>query len=446
MSSLPAALLDSFARLDDGRNWQKICAAEDWSHPLFAHTLANALGRPPSYHRKQWEFVVILITLMRAGALRPDARGVSFGAGREPILYVIARHVEHLMATDLYQADTNWATARTKQEQSPDEAVLGAAPAGFDGSRLSAQHMDMRDLDFPDQHFDFAYSSCAFEHIGKRADFIQHLKEVRRVLKPDGVYVMTTEFVFGNRSFPVKGNFKFCAEDLNELVKQGGLAAAPILDCGLSPSALNRPRPPLAALGVPRSIERHAPAVILQKDGVPYTSCALVLKPAETARDFHWSEREETSRRLQRWIGVGIREAFRRPCALAPNVALGSRTWQTLSDHARFLVPSGKRGGRPPFIRTEFLPLPPGRGRFRVRCDVQSRPRRLRLRVVARKPILLWNARTVTSVLVKGKQWSENIVVDFDVEAGWVYALVGRASNPGTGAPGVSVELQVAEP
>ena len=41
----------------------------------------------------------------------------------------------------------------------------------------------MRALEFEDASFDFCYSSCAMEHIGKYDDFLEHLREVRRVLE-----------------------------------------------------------------------------------------------------------------------------------------------------------------------------------------------------------------------------------------------------------------------
>ena len=41
--------------------------------------------------------------------------------------------------------------------------------------------MDMRQIEFDDESFDFAYSSSAVEHIGGWDEFRQHLTDVRRV-------------------------------------------------------------------------------------------------------------------------------------------------------------------------------------------------------------------------------------------------------------------------
>lgn len=48
--------------------------------------------------------------------------------------------------------------------------------------------MDMEHLDFPDNHFDFAYSSLAIHYI---EDWTQVLKEVYRVIKPDSFFLFS---------------------------------------------------------------------------------------------------------------------------------------------------------------------------------------------------------------------------------------------------------------
>jgi SAM-dependent methyltransferase len=107
--------------------------------------------------------------------------------------------------------------------------------------------MDMRMLEFPDQSFDFCYSSCAIEHIGGHDDFVRHLREVRRVLRDQGVYVLTTEFHYGPDVLPYPNNYYFSAAALGELVAEGGLACAGEVDARVARHAVNHPLP--AAVG-----------------------------------------------------------------------------------------------------------------------------------------------------------------------------------------------------
>lgn len=102
--------------------------------------------------------------------------------------------------------------------------------------------MDMRTIDFPDNHFDFAYSSSAVEHIGGWEDFAQHLSEVRRVLKPGGVYVMTTDISFGPPT-ECPGNFKFDPAGLEWWLRSSGMDYEPVVDCRITEHYINTPLP-----------------------------------------------------------------------------------------------------------------------------------------------------------------------------------------------------------
>ena len=55
-------------------------------------------------------------------------------------------------------------------------------------SDIEFHEMDMEKLDFPDESFDLAYSSLAIHYVD---DWTQPLKEARRVLRPDGLYVFS---------------------------------------------------------------------------------------------------------------------------------------------------------------------------------------------------------------------------------------------------------------
>ena len=265
--------------------FSKLCDATDWFDPEFERIIRAELEEEPRFHRKQWEFVQIFRTLQALGFLNAKSRGLSMGGGEERLLYAVARHVGHLTVTDLYESSSAWDGART---DNPDRSLKAAAPFAIDPSRLTARRMDMRALEFEDASFDFCYSSCAIEHIGTYDDFLEHLQQVRRVLKDDGVYVLTTEFHYGEDVISAPRNYYFSSGFLHELVRAASFATFSGVDGAVSPHVFNRPLPVnLSDLcadpadGVTGMLLKSAPHVQLLTGGLPFSSVSLVLtKPA----------------------------------------------------------------------------------------------------------------------------------------------------------------------
>jgi len=181
---------------------------------------------------------MIYHALERAGHLHGKASGLAMGAGKERLIFSIAREVQNVIATDLYLPDQGWAGVRT---QDPQKLVMSAAPWPVPEGRIKAMAMDMRDLKFDDASFDFAWSTGAFEHIGEDKDFLAHFSEVNRVLKPGGVYAFTTVVTFGNESERIPHNYYFHPAHLFDLVDKSPLAAAEAFDCRINDHFLNRP-------------------------------------------------------------------------------------------------------------------------------------------------------------------------------------------------------------
>ena len=217
----------------------KVCDAADFFAPDFTSIVSGALQEVPKLHRKQWEFAIIFDRLHKAGVLRDDASGISFGAGRERLLYALANRVGRLWATDLYSASSVWPGAKADD---PQAFVLADPGMATRLDRLSVKNMDMRQIDFPDESFDFAYSSSAVEHIGGWEDFKAHLAEVRRVLKPGGVYVMTTDIIYGP-AWEEVGNFKFDPDGLRWWLAESEMAYGPVVDCRIARHLANAPLP-----------------------------------------------------------------------------------------------------------------------------------------------------------------------------------------------------------
>jgi SAM-dependent methyltransferase len=265
----------------------KLCDAADWFDPEFDRIVRTELAEEPRLHRKQWEFAQIFRALQSVGVLNGTSRGLSMGGGMERLLYAVVRHTGHLTVTDLYEADSSWNEARLED---PDCAVKAAAPFPVDRDRLSARRMDMRELTFPSGSFDFCYSSCAIEHIGTYDDFVRHLEETRRVLKDDGVYVLTTEFHYGEEVIPAPHNYYFSAAFLEELVRASSFAVCGVVDGTLRPHVFNRPVPVNlgdlcadAADPVTDVLLNTSPHLQLLTSGLPFTSMCLVLRKAAPA-------------------------------------------------------------------------------------------------------------------------------------------------------------------
>jgi SAM-dependent methyltransferase len=209
---------------------QKIADFDDFNDPRLRYVIQTIFGFELYINARVWEFAKTFDLMASRGVLAHDKRGVSFGSGREIILYHVARAVAHLTVTDLYTADTSWLEARAADASA---FVLDNPPVPVDPARLSAFSMDARDLAFPDASFDFAYSISAFEHFGDDADLVRHLREVRRVLRDDGCYFLTTEMCFAAQTRRTTGNYAFTVPHLLELIAEAGLAADPVVDLSL---------------------------------------------------------------------------------------------------------------------------------------------------------------------------------------------------------------------
>lgn len=148
----------------------------------------------------------------------------------------------------------------------------------------------MRQIEFPDESFDFACSSSAARHIGGWDDLKAHLSEVKRVLKPGGVYVMTTDFIYGP-PIHTPGGMKFDAEGLERLLQVSGMDYRPIIDCRVTEHLINTPLPSnliayMAADGEgvqPDSFWQLAHVQLLGS-GHPCNSVVLEMRKAATDR------------------------------------------------------------------------------------------------------------------------------------------------------------------
>lgn len=350
-----------------GPRLQKICDAADWTDPRFLMVVRRALGRRPRVHPRQWEMAAAFLALAEAGVLRPEARGIAFGSGREPLTFAVASRVAHLVATDLYEAGTAWDVARTND---PLAFVLGSAPKGFDAARLAVHHMDMREVGYPDASFDFCYSISAFEHIGDDPDFLAHLREVRRILKPGGLYALTTEALLGDVSRPTRGNYAFAVAHLLRLFEEAGLQAAPALHMAQSDFHENNPRP-LASVLHEDPGEPLLQGLTLRELGGTVSGPVLFLLRAAGAAPWPVKvlDLPQTRARAENQQGLLRRERFRDWVRINPFAQRPARARQVLDLWAER---PAEAGGEPVFA-TAFVE--PGEGRLEIQAVLVPSPR-----------------------------------------------------------------------
>jgi hypothetical protein len=146
-------------------------------------------------HRKQWEWFFVVQALAEAGVVVPGARGIGFGVGTEPLTPWFASQGCTVLATDHPGGEhaADWSKNGELARSLDDLNAAGICdPEGF-GERVSFRPVDMRDLRGIEGPFDFAWSSCAFEHLGSIAAGLDFLEAHLDLLRPGGVGVHTTE-------------------------------------------------------------------------------------------------------------------------------------------------------------------------------------------------------------------------------------------------------------
>lgn len=321
----------------------KLCDAADWFRPEVEEIIVNELREVPRFHRKQWESAMIMLALRRQGKMHPGSYGLSMGGGKELVMYAVARQVGQLVVTDLYDTHTTWDCARTGD---PDEYVKQHKPFPVDDARLKAFQMDMRDLRFDAQSFDFCYSTCAVEHIGEEADFVRHFNEVARVLKDDGVYIFTTEVSYENVTIRDDHNFVFSLERLNTLFAESDLQPDSSFDARLSAHKINSPTfSNLINLSyaVPEMLTRNLlqefPHLHLMRGRHPFTCALFVMRkrrPASGNESMHFIGERESREFMECRVSELRRTVHDARVSLAPFSSMPGSASVFYADHAEF--------------------------------------------------------------------------------------------------------------
>lgn len=160
------------------------------------------LGLEPRTHRKRWELAYIWRVLECAGCLRPGARGLGFGVGREPLVAALAGRGCSVTATDLAPDAPGCEPWRRSGEYGGGRDALRRpelCPNGLFDERVEFLPVDMRDPEGLEGGYDFLWSSCALEHLGSGSAGLEFVRRTLDLLVPGGIAVHTTELQASRR-------------------------------------------------------------------------------------------------------------------------------------------------------------------------------------------------------------------------------------------------------
>ena len=283
----------------------KLCDRADFDDPEIREAIREIVpGKTPEeeLERKYWEYAMLALFMRDAGALREDADVLAVAAGHEEPLFWLANRVRRVVATDIYGAG-GFAEQEAEATMLDDPAAF--APYPYREDRLEVRYMDARELDFPDESFDFVFSLSSIEHFGGPADIARAASEMARVLRPGGHACIVTEcFV---RSHPLDSPWvqtairaltlgRRCgiatptrrvievftpAELQKRIVAPSGLRLLQEPELGLSPATFEN----VATLHPDGRLDtttgHRTPHILLQGPGAPWTSVCLALaKPS----------------------------------------------------------------------------------------------------------------------------------------------------------------------
>lgn len=175
----------------------QLCTYTTLSSPEF-QTWATRLGSKDHMHRKVWEWCFICEALRDAGCLESGKLGLGFAVGQEPLVSVFNSFGVEVLATDLdtqAASDKGWVQTNQHAENKSSLNRRGLCQAESFDRLTTFEFADMTRI--PPGYagrFDFAWSACAFEHLGSLDAGIDFVFASLDTVKPGGVAVHTTEF------------------------------------------------------------------------------------------------------------------------------------------------------------------------------------------------------------------------------------------------------------
>jgi len=174
----------------------RLCTQEQIEEPWF-EKWCDAMGEPPTAHRKSWEFAYIAQVMDAMGLMEPGRRALGFGVGREPLISLFANRGVEVTATDLEPESSEakgW--IRSDQHAHSVDDILRPGVCDPDEFRrlVSWRPADMNAIPADLRDYDFCWSACALEHLGTFDAGLDFIENSLATLRPGGIAVHTTEF------------------------------------------------------------------------------------------------------------------------------------------------------------------------------------------------------------------------------------------------------------
>ena len=268
----------------------KLCELADFSDPELRELIRDVyasdrkhFGEPDfpagREYRKYWEVAMTARAFGAFGALRGDAEVLGVGAGHEATVYWLTRHAGRVVATDLYAEEDVWSERDSGSEMLTDPGRFWDGP--WNPERLEVRSMSGLDLSFEDESFDAIFSSSSIEHFGDFSDVRRSVEEMYRVLKPEGVAALATEFRLEGPGIGGPGLLRFDEPELRSLLLDGlWWDPATPLDTTISEETLASPVTMKEAMADAEAGLRgwsRYPHIVLRDDDYLWTSVHVAL-------------------------------------------------------------------------------------------------------------------------------------------------------------------------
>jgi SAM-dependent methyltransferase len=189
---MPLAIRDA---VPDVRNpGSQACTQAQFETPEFEFW-CREIREPFRYHRKLWEYCYLLQALATNGMIAPGRRGVGFGVGKEMTVAVLAARGVHVTATDLdlSTAQKEWVETGQHAAGLADLNDKWICPPDLFARLVDFRVEDMNAISPDLTGYDFAWSLCAFEHLGSIPNGLAFVKNSLKCVRPGGILVHTSE-------------------------------------------------------------------------------------------------------------------------------------------------------------------------------------------------------------------------------------------------------------
>ena len=128
--------------------------------------------------------------------VKPEHKAIGVGAGHECVIFWLADRIGKVVATDLYGNEEWTSDFGLEADAGVLEDPQKYCPRPIRNEAVEFRMMDGTDLSFyEDATFDIAWSLSSIEHFGGHEKAAQAVREMARVVKPEGIVVIATEYI-----------------------------------------------------------------------------------------------------------------------------------------------------------------------------------------------------------------------------------------------------------